>query len=256
MTSVFKYIPLSNDEATTSLRVAGVQHIIWSKICELLRDPFLSDNLPSGQTEMRLLNHLSAILSDNPRMEKLWRSYTLKGLSSLPERLNMDQIAEQATKSILELVSPILKSHSSDLHGSLSAIFNHALSLWTDIRRDGSKLLLSDKPVLTEGWISVGERTGLVPQNSQPLNEDAVSFCLFPLIRISNEKQSGVLHEGRALFSDSDVYVQVADLKSAMERAAHEGKRRALNEFQARNSVPSSPLQARARPNWVPTPSG
>jgi hypothetical protein len=243
---IFRYTPATSDTIPDFLRLCGVENFIATKICTFINKPFIDGSFPELNGGAGLLDMIRQQLSKHSkdRMDT-WTALTV---TAMEPHTNKDLLKCRMVREILDELQGITDPRNSQqLETGLLSIVDAALELWIALRSDSCKVEPRFQPELANKAVWFAQETPpfeVAGDNSNGTRstppepaERPPSFALFPQIVLLSDTSSSdsdgnhtlggpvkqeagreVVYRGRALFSDSEVFIAGIRDKQELEK--------------------------------------
>ena len=185
-------------------------------MCDFIWHPFFpQDTLPNHPGCSQFLEAVSKSLSVlGGRSESIWRVLTLRGIDGLGGALMESHQAESTVHRILEVLQPLtIPSQSARLEDAVVGIVQESITLWRAAQTDEAKIVVQRHPNPSdeERWHAEdiqGLEEASIPSDMKIDSKSIQPHCIFPnILRITPCGETVVLHQGRALFPTSRVWI-------------------------------------------------
>ncbi|PGH15274.1 hypothetical protein AJ80_05627 [Polytolypa hystricis UAMH7299] len=253
--SLFSYALVAETERSIFLRKAAVRHFVCKEVVRILQQPFIIPQALDNSPGEKILHKIYSSLG--PYDKAVWKAITVKATDKFPE-FTVEAHATRAADNAIEKLHDLIEANGDPIRDDLTGIFQMALGIWNDKRKDSCKITVNAPGPQNDGSWGTEEEPYRFPGNlfhdadkgSPVVSERLESYAIFPQITgqfeaddEDGEQKLVTLHKGIALFSNSPV------LKDAL--ADLEVLKREVKGLHQRNTSISSPT----RPNVV-VPNG
>lgn len=158
------------------------------------------------------------------RSESTWRVLTLQGIDALGASPTESSQVKSTVHRVLEILRPLtVQSESAKLEEDLIDLVRNSATLWKAAQKHEAKIVVEKIPDPNgkDKWHAEydgGFEEARVPPAGMVDTTGIIPLCLFPnVLQIASRGETTILHQGRALFADSHVFV-----RGMLERKEHE----------------------------------
>ena len=270
---IFRYTPAAaSDQIADFLRFSAIEHIISAKVCGFITKPFIDECSPDLSGSEMLGRIRERLSGHSKRSGDIWTALTVKGTESY---LKLEALRKPIVQDLLNKLGRIAEPCDCvELENDLTSIVDGALELWTALRSDSCTLDIDFKPCRgldgKKPWLSEVAPSLKVDQysssGSEKMKSTPPSIALFPRVVMfrdggedtntanaspnghstgsgtnGNTAESHVIYPGRALFSNSDAFVQGIRLQQELEKLYHTHMSSFQSSFHQKRMSLSSP---------------
>jgi hypothetical protein len=153
----FTKVPIANSECSRILRLASVQHTIFSTISGSVWQPFFSLHLWKHKEDKSSLPEIySSLAAHGEDVQHNWKVSTLKILTQLDDKVDVGKFVDKLIDSkIIATLQPLLDDIQLEpLTDDLKAVFIDAIELGRTAERDQSLVCYDTSPSMSDrvGW--------------------------------------------------------------------------------------------------------
>jgi hypothetical protein len=207
------------------LRSAKAQHVILETICSSIWQPIYSEALVNPNTQGLLNGIYSTLARRGTQWQSIWRLLSVESMDRLTNsrNSNVTSLAEDVLRKLEPLVPRQLEA---TLKEELEDILKDAAKVWSIAQKDRNLIEIDfvPNPDDGQGWVKDSILRDYVPELEEPLPNLVNSGHVFTFPKViryayhkdpmAGGKSKGspalVIHQGSAIFSNSDILREAA----------------------------------------------